>query len=517
MVQQEGQPPLLTLAEFAKKYLSDVVSTIHILPFFPYSSDDGFSVIDYRAVNSAFGDWDDVSRLGDHFRLMFDAVVNHISSQSVEFQAFLNGDPDFEDFFTVIEPGTDLRRVFRPRATPVVTPFDTPTGEKLVWTTFSADQIDLNFRNPDVLIEVIDILLFYAAQGADFIRLDAVTYVWKEIGTNCINMPRTHRIVQLMRTALDIAAPRVAIITETNVPHKDNIAYFGDGLNEAQMVYNFALPTLTLHAFHSGDVSILSSWAETLELPSDQATFFNFLASHDGIGVMPVKDLLSPDDVDQIVDRVKKLDGFISSKSNEDGTQSPYELNINYLDALGNPDSPEDDLEIVAKRFLAAQAIMLSLRGVPGIYFHSLFGSRNWPEGVEETGRSRTINRQKLEVEALEVSLNNPNTLAALVFNGYAQMLRIRQEHPSFHPQGGQQIVSLHKNVFGILRTALDESEMILCIINVTDQPQTLSITQETLGIPKKFIFEDLLEANARYYDFPFVIAPYQVQWLQLK
>ncbi len=516
MVQHDGQPPLQTLTEFVQKYLKDVVSTIHILPFFPYSSDDGFSVIDYRAVNPDYGDWDDVCQLGDHFRLMFDAVVNHISAQSVEFQGFLQGDPDYEQFFTVIEPGTNLTRVFRPRATPLLTPFETPSGEKLVWTTFSADQIDLNYQNPDVLIEVIDILLFYAAHGAEFIRLDAVTYVWKELGTDCINLPRTHRIVQLMRTVFDIAAPRVAIITETNVPHKDNIAYFGNGNDEAQMVYNFALPILTLQAFHKSDVSTLSSWANTLELPSDQATFFNFLASHDGIGVMPAKNLLEPSDIEEVVERVKILGGFVSYKSNEDGSQSPYELNINYLDALRDPLSPDEDLGTTAQRFLAAQAIMLSLRGVPGIYFHSLIGSRNWSEGVKETGRSRTINRQKLQIETLEANLSNQTTLPAHVYNGYAQLLKIRSEHPAFHPLGGQRILSLHKNVFTVLRSDRDESEYILCLINVTDQSLELSLASDTREIPNSANINDLLEDKATQNKNKILLAPYQVRWMQV-
>jgi sucrose phosphorylase len=541
MVQQEGQRPLQTLAAFLNKYLKDVVSTIHILPFFPYSSDDGFSVIDYRAVNPELGDWDDVARLGAGFRLMFDAVVNHISSQSVEFQGFLKGDPDFQEFFTVVEPGTDLSRVFRPRATPVATPYKTANGEKLVWTTFSADQIDLNYRSPDVLIEVIDILLFYASQGADFIRLDAVTFVWKEIGTDCINMPRTHRIVQLMRTVLDIAAPRIAIITETNVPHKDNIAYFGDGTNEAQMVYNFALPMLVLYAFQKGDVSTLAEWAETLDLPSEQATFFNFLAGHDGIGMLPVKDILSVEDRNEAINRTLELGGFVSYKSNEDGSQSPYELNINYLDALSDPafpaekldqldelninyldalddpQTPKDDLELITKRFLATQAIMLALRGVPGIYFHSLFGSRNWTEGVKETGRHRTINREKLHLEKLEQELSDTASLRHRIFQGYCKLLKARKNNPAFHPFGEQEILSVHPSVFALLRTSLDQETKTLCLHNVTRQKLNISLDLEGLALDKITTLTDILsqkEFPAKSQHLEIELAPFEVLWL---
>lgn len=518
MVQQENQLALQTLAEFLKKHLADDVSTVHILPFYPYSSDDGFAVIDYKQVNPVLGSWDDISKLGNEFRLMFDAVINHISSQSAWFQGFLRGEPDLQEYFTVVEKGTDLSHVFRPRATPLQTPFETTEGEKLVWTTFGIDQIDLNYSNPEVLINVIDILLFYAAHGAEFIRLDAVTYIWKELGTNCINLPRTHRLIQLMRTILDIAAPGVAIITETNVPHKDNVAYFGDGTNEAQMVYNFALPMLTLHAFQTGDVGTLSNWAATLELPSKQATFFNFLAGHDGIGVMPVKDILSQEDLDEVTARVISLGGFVSYKSNEDGSRSAYELNINYLDALRDPQVDQNDAEIVAKRFLASQSIMLAMRGVPGIYFHSLFGSRNWTEGVEQTGHHRTINREKLERSQLEKELADPQSLRYHVFNGFRKLLLARISNTAFHPFGEQLILSIDKSVFALLRTSPDGERQVLCLHNVTDKNCEIIIELGSLPIAKTERLIDLFsqqQFSVTDQKLKLAIAPYQVLWLR--
>ncbi|MCI0399472.1 MAG: sugar phosphorylase, partial [Chloroflexi bacterium] len=284
MVYEAGQPPLRSLAEFLETTLPGVVTGVHLLPFFPYSSDDGFSVIDYKAVNPALGSWDDVARIGGNFRLMFDAVVNHVSVQSDWFGRFLAGDPRYQEYFVVPPGDANLSQVFRPRALPLLTPFQTAAGEKLVWTTFSADQVDLNFKNPDVLLEILDVLLFYVEQGAEFIRLDAIAFLWKESGTACLHRPQTHRLVQLFRAVLDEVAPTASLITETNVPHQDNIAYFGDGANEAQMVYNFSLPPLVLHAFHSGQATTLATWARGLDLPSAQASFFNFLASHDGIG-----------------------------------------------------------------------------------------------------------------------------------------------------------------------------------------------------------------------------------------
>jgi len=297
MVQEAGEAPLQTLAKFLEHTVGGIINTVHLLPFYPYSSDDGFSVIDYRSVDTNLGDWEDIVRIGRSFRLMFDAVVNHISVGSEWFKGFLRDEPRYRDYFTVVEPGTDLSQVFRPRTLPLTTKVETAVGERQVWTTFSADQIDLNFASPELLLDVIDILLFYVARGARYIRLDAIAFIWKEIGTDCIHLPQTHRIIQLMRSVLNEVAPAVVLITETNVPHEDNISYFGDGHNEAQMVYNFSLPPLTLHSFHSGNAETLSRWAATLTQPSDETTFFNFLASHDGIGLTPTRGLLADEDI----------------------------------------------------------------------------------------------------------------------------------------------------------------------------------------------------------------------------
>jgi hypothetical protein len=284
-VQDPDQPPLQTLNCFCARYLTGVVSTIHLLPFHPSTSDDGFAVADYRAVNPEWGSWDDIAQLGARFRLMFDAVVNHVSSQHPWFQAYLRGEPPYLDYFITVEGEPDLSQVVRPRALPLLTRFDTALGQRKVWTTFSADQIDLNYANPIVLAEMVDLLLFYAQRGADFIRLDAVAYLWKAIGTPCIHLPNTHRIVRLFRAALDAVAPQVRLITETNVSHAENVAYFGNGQDEAQLVYNFALPPLVLHALQTGDARAITQWAGSLALPSKRVTFLNFLASHDGIGL----------------------------------------------------------------------------------------------------------------------------------------------------------------------------------------------------------------------------------------
>ena len=520
MVQSEDQVPLQTLGRFLSEYARTLISTVHILPFYPYSSDDGFAVIDYLMVDPELGDWQDVNSLDQNFRLMFDAVINHISAESEWFQGYLRADAQYQDYFFEVPPDFDTTQVFRPRALPLITTFQTASGEKWIWTTFSNDQIDLNFRSPDLLMEVIEVLLQYVARGAEFIRLDAIAFIWKESGTRCIHLPETHRLIQLMRTLLDAVAPRVSIITETNVPHAENIAYFGDGYNEAQMVYNFSLPPLTLHAFHTGNAQVLSNWAKTLTQPSDKTTFFNFLASHDGIGLMPARGYLSETEIMSLAQRVEATGGYVSYKNNPDGSQTAYELNINYLDALVKPGVADESIEQITARFLASQSIMLALRGVPGIYFHSLFGSRGWPEGVQQTGRYRTINREKLQSEVLERELRNPSTLRSQIYNGFKIMLQARNANQAFHPQGQQQVLQVHASIFGLLRKALDDTIQVLCLTNVSSRKIQVSIDLTSLAFTGAPNLTDLLSQQTYQTtgnQLELNIDPYQVLWLENK
>jgi sucrose phosphorylase len=487
---ETGKPYLQTLAEFCENNCRGIINGIHLLPFFPSSSDDGFSVLDYRAIDPAFGTWQDVKRMGKSFRLMFDCVINHNSAQGQWFQAFLRDDASYRDYYITVQGNPDLSQVIRPRTLPLLTEFQTVSGTRRVWTTFSSDQVDLNFHNPGVLLEMIDIILTYARHGAQFIRLDAIAYLWKELGTTCLHLPQTHAIIQLLRSVLDQVAPHVSLITETNVPQADNFSYFGDGWNEAQLVYNFALPPLVLHTLRTGDSTVLSTWASGLDLPSERTTFFNFLASHDGIGLNPVRGILSLPDIDTLVAQSLAHGGLISYKQNPDGTRSPYELNINYFDALSDPSGLEP-LEIQVNRFMAAQAIMLSLRGVPGVYFHSLFGSRNWNAGVSLKKNNRAINREKLSRLDLEHQLADPASIRSQIFERHRELLSRRRSSAAFHPHGRQVILDVGRGVFAVLRSSPDDSQHVLCLQNITAQPQTV------------------VRPAARY-----LLEPYQTMWL---
>jgi sucrose phosphorylase len=477
MVTSPNEKPLRTLHHFLKRYAHSAVNTIHILPFFPYSSDEGFSVIDYKTVNPDLGDWGDVQALSQDFSLMFDLVANHTSVECAWFQGFLDGKEQYRDYYISIPPNSDTRSVFRPRTSPLLTPFKTAQGTRYIWTTFSADQVDLNYKDPQVLLEMIDIMLFYASQSARYIRLDAIAYIWKELGTACIHLPQAHHIIQIMRLVLDIVSPGLKLITETNVPHKGNVSYFGSGDNEAQLVYNFSLPPLTLHAFHSGNSEVFTQWAAGLETPTDTTAFFNFLASHDGIGITPAHGILPHEMIAEIAGRVEAAGGYVSYKTNPDGSESAYEFNINYFDALINPDSTEScDLQV--RRFTTAHAIMTALKGIPGIYFHSLFGSTSWFEGAKQSGTPRTINRERLQLNFLEQELADMDTVRSRIFNALKHLLEVRSQHRAFHPVAPQTVPMLNPSIITIIRRDPDHDEIIICLHNIV--PQHIQITLHT-------------------------------------
>lgn len=508
-IQAPGQPALQTLGATLEHSFAGIVSGLHLLPFFPFSSDDGFSVIDYRSVDPALGSWADIEYLSRRYRLMVDAVVNHVSASSAWFRAFLAGVPGAEARFHLVEPDTDLRAVTRPRTSPLLTPFATPTGVRHVWTTFSADQIDLNYANPELLLEMTDVLLAYVAHGAQLIRLDAIGYLWKEPGTRCIHLPNTHRVVQLWRAALDLVAPEVLLITETNVPHADNISYFGDGTNEAQLVYQFPLAPLVLHAFASGDATRLSDWARDLAPPSPATAFFNFLASHDGIGVVPASGILQPAEVLALCARVERHGGRVSYKTNPDGSQSPYELNCTWFDALSDPAAAEPQARRV-ERFCASQAIMLALQGVPGVYIHSLLGSPNHHAGLAATGRFRSLNREKWTRAALEARIADPSRHEGAVLQRMATLIRTRRHERAFHPNGPQQVLALGEAIFALERQSPEGDATVLCLHNVADSPQQVPLTLRRAA-------HDLV-GGARYPAGAqrLQLAPYQVAWLKL-
>ncbi|MBE4871908.1 MULTISPECIES: sugar phosphorylase [Enterobacter] len=467
----KGEKALPVFTRFYNEWLARTFSHVHLLPFYPWSSDDGFSVIDYHNVAPETGTWQDVADLKQSASLMFDFVCNHMSAKSEWFANYLAQKPGYEDFFIAVDPETDLSAVTRPRALPLLTPFTLHDGSvRHLWTTFSDDQIDLNFASPQVLIAMVDVLLHYLAEGARYIRLDAVGFMWKIPGTSCIHLEQTHCLIQLFRAITEAVAPGTVIITETNVPHKDNISYFGDGENEAQMVYQFSLPPLVLHAVHSQDVNALCQWAGSLALPSTKTTWFNFLASHDGIGLNPLRGILPESEILALVEKLQQEGALVNWKNNPDGTRSPYEINVTYLDALSAQNSSDD--ERIA-RFILAHAVLLSFPGVPAVYIQSILGSRNDYEGVERLGYNRAINRKKYNAGQVDLELNNKNSIRHKIYSRLSEFIAIRRGESAFHPDAQAFFESLDEQILKIVRVA-DNGERITALFNFSNNVHTV-------------------------------------------
>lgn len=465
-IRRPGELPLHTLAQTLHDVVGDVVSDVHLLPMFPWTSDDGFAVVDHRQVNPDLGSWDDIADLADDHRLMFDFVANHVSASSPWFTGWLAGDPAYAGFFIERDPGFDTRHVVRPRTLPLYHPHRRPDGSLAeVWTTFGPDQVDVDVRTPDALLELTDVLLGYVEKGASAVRLDAVGFLWKESGTTCLHLPQTHAVIKLWRAIVDAVAPGTLLLTETNVPHEENISYFGDGHDEAHMVYQFALPPLVLHSFVAGSTRKLAAWAAGVGPVSDTATWFNFLASHDGIGMRPVEGILSDAERQAVVERVLAHGGRVSMAARADGTERVYELNLTFLEALATPEEAADDA-VVAAKGLAAHSILLALVGVPAIYYHSLFGSRPDREGMRESGIARRINRAVLDADALAAELR-ADPLRRAVFDGLAAMLRTRRRHAAFSPFGTQAVEAPDDRVI-VVRRAPGTPDEVACATNVT-------------------------------------------------
>ena len=479
----------------------------HLLPFCPYTSDDGFSVTDYLAVDPDAGTWQDIAELGRDFDLMFDLVLNHASQKHAWFQAYLRGDADYEEFFIDQDPNVDLSKVVRPRSLPLLTRFESSSGTRNIWTTFSADQVDLNYANPRVMYLMLETLVEYARRGARIIRLDAIAFLWKKIGTDCIHLPETHAAVKLMRRVLDQVVPGTLVLTETNVPHRENVSYFGAGDDEAHMVYQFSLPPLLLDAIHNTDTTVLRDWLSTIQPPSEFTTFFNFTASHDGIGVRPLEGIVTQQRVEQLAEIVRSHGGRVSTRRQADGTDSPYELNITYLEAVADASKVEPQEH--SRCFLATQAIMLALPGVPAVYFHSLVGSPNDLEAVLETGQNRRINRHKYDRQSLEAVIAQPHGLQRRVFEGYKRLLSVRIAQPAFHPQAKMEVLPLDGDgLLGFLRTT-GSGERLAVIANLTHNPRVIPS-----GLIDEALAYDELALERVWQGDGIPMRPFQVRWM---
>jgi len=503
--------PLDLLYDFLGTYLDGALNAVHILPFFPYTSDDGFAVSDFRSVNPQLGDWPDINRIADDFTLMSDLVLNHVSSQGEWFNAYRQGQTPYDKFFFEAAPDDDLRDVVRPRTTPLLRKVDTSSGEKHVWCTFSHDQIDLDFRNPEVLLEFLRIIRLHVDNGVQIIRLDAVAFLWKEIGSPSIHLPQTHAVIKLMRLLCDFATENIILLTETNVPKAENLSYFGTG-DEAHMIYNFPLPPLILHAMFSGNAQYLRQWQRGMPPAPMGCAYLNFTASHDGIGMRPAEGLLPEDEKQRVIDTVKDLGGLVSMRTMPDGSESPYELNTTFYDAMSRTFDGEDQHHHA--RFMCSQTIVMSLEGMPAFYIHAMLATANDHDSVVKRGMNRAINRHRWDYPRLREELSNPETRHAKAITDLSERLKIRQNQAAFHPNATQFTVNMgDERIFGIWRQSLDRGQSIFALHNVSNAD--VVVPSAAINLIEDQHWVDLISGETiDATTASLTVAPYQCLWI---
>lgn len=538
-VVEPGVTPFHSLTDFFCTYLKDIISTVHVLPFYPYSSDDGFAVVNYMEVDHKLGSWADVAELTSHFKLMADLVINHCSARSQWFENFkLNKEPG-KDYFVTAKPEDDLSEVVRPRTSPLLQSVKTSIGEQHVWCTFSHDQLDLNFANPNVLLEFVKIVAFYLRKGVDIFRLDAVAFLWKIIGTNCLNLAQTHEIVRLFRTLVEHAKPDALLITETNIPNRENLSYFGNA-NEAHIIYNFSLPPLLVNTLLTGDCHYLRTWIMSMPPARNGTTYLNFIASHDGLGLRPAEGLLSDEEIMTLATTLQDFGGHISwralnhhqtphhdtpghhpSSHNSNATR-PYEINISLYDALqgtvakaGSRKACQDSYN--HERFICAHAIMLALEGIPAFYFHSLVATHNDDDKLKRTGQNRAINRHNWDRKLLEQALSDGSEHQH-AFEALSELVKIRKAQPCFHPNATQFTLHLpgsdnQNKIFAFWRQSMDRQQNVFCVYNITDQAQRVSLSD--LNLINTDSWHDLIsEDKFADHSAEIELMPYQFIWL---
>jgi sucrose phosphorylase len=507
---QAGEKPLHSLKRFLDKQVKGCINGVHILPFYPFTSDDGFSVLDYSSVNESLGDWDDIERIAADYKLMSDLVINHCSARSPWFENFLKGRDPGRNFFFTASPEDDLSAVVRPRTNPLLREVETAEGVQHVWCTFSHDQVDLNFRNPEVLKQFASIIRQYLDSGVRIFRLDAVAFLWKELGTNCINLDQTHEVVRLFRTLIEQAQSDAVIVTETNIPNRENLAYFGNA-NEAHWVYNFSLPPLLVNTLVTGDCNYLKQWMMSMPPARNGTAYFNFIASHDGIGLRPAEGLLDDSEINTLVETMQQFGGRISWRAVDEGKSKPYEINISLFDALQGTQAGPDQWGL--QRFICAHAIMLALEGVPALYIHSLVGTRNDYQRVENAGHSRAINRHQWDYSELEARLSDADSSESQVFTGLEKLLDIRRQQSAFHPNATQFTLHLGSQLFGFWRQSIDRQQSIFCVSNISNSVQSLNLSD--INLIDNENWTDLisqLSCNQRMQSIE--MQPYQTLWI---
>ena len=492
---------------FFQKNLKKYFDTIHFLPFYPSSSDSGFAVKDHYKIEKRIGNWSDLKRISKYNNIMADIVINHSSARGLWFKNFLKRKKPGKDYFLTVNSKFNTSKVVRPRDHKLLKRIKIFDKSDYLWRTFSPDQIDLNFKNPSVLLRFIKIMIHLINNGITIFRLDAIAYLWKENGTKCINLRQTHEIIKLLRIISNYLNVETVIITETNLPEKENLSYFGNN-DEANWIYNFSLPPLLIHALLFENNSYLNKWSKNLPVTKLGNNYLNFIASHDGIGIRPTEGILNNKSLNNFLKRLKKNGSKFSYRKVHNKSKKVYEANITVFDALKKSDYDPKG-KFFLERYVAAHAIMISFEGIPAIYFNSLFGKSNDEAKYIITGNNRDVNRYKWNYKNIKRKLSDNKTKQSIFYSNITNLLSIRRKQKAFHPNGKRHNINLGSKLFSFKRVSVDKKQSIICITNLSSKNQTAKLKKELLN------YRDLLNLKTKFKDKNLLtLKPFQTVWL---
>ncbi len=492
---------------FFKKNLKKYFNAIHFLPFYPSSSDSGFAVKDHYKIEKRIGNWSDIKKISKNNHVMADIVINHSSARGLWFKNFLKKKRPGKDYFLTVNSKFNTSKVVRPRDHKLLKKIDIFRKSDYLWRTFSADQIDLDFKNPSVLLRFIKIMVHLVSNGVTIFRLDAIAYLWKKNGTNCINLKQTHEIVKLLRLISNLLNVETIIITETNLPEKENLSYFGKN-DEANWIYNFSLPPLLIHAFLFENSSYLNKWSKKLPNAKFQNSYLNFIASHDGIGMRPTEGILNERSLNNFLKRLKKNGSKFSYRKVQNKSRKVYEANITVFDALKKSNTDPNG-KFFLERYISAHAIMISFEGIPAIYFNSLFGKSNDEAKYVITGNNRDVNRYKWSYENITKKLKDKNSKQSIFYQNLVKLLEIKRKQKAFHPNAKRLNINLGSKIFCYERISLDKKQTIICISNLSTKLQYIKINKNLIK------YRDLLGRKIFFtFDKKIKLDPCQTIWL---
>ena len=505
-IYSNNQKNLKTFQNFFNKNLSSFFDTIHFLPFYPSSSDSGFAVKDHYKIDNKIGTWSDIKKFSRKKHIMADIVINHASARGLWFKNFLKEKKPGKDYFLLVNSKFNISKVVRPRDHKLLKEIKIFNKKEFLWRTFSDDQIDLNFKNPKVLIRFIKIMINLIKHGVTIFRLDAIAYLWKENSTKCINLKQTHEIVKILRIISNSLNIQTLIVTETNLPEKENLSYLGKN-DESNWIYNFTLPPLLIHALLFENGSYLNTWSKRLPSTKKGNSYLNFIASHDGIGMRPLEGIMQNNSIRNLLTRLKK-NGSKFSYRRVNNNKKVYESNITVFDALKVSNIDKKGLYNF-ERYIAAHAIMFSFEGVPAMYFNSLFGKSNDEAKYIITGNNRDVNRYRWNEKNILKRISNKNKKEYYIFETIKHLLNIRTKQKAFHPNAARTNINLGKNFFCIKRVSLDKKQKIICLTNLTSKLQHTKID-------KKYInWKHLINPNIRYQNSNKIsLKPFETIWL---